>query len=100
VSTGGVGLYTPDPKGEPQVFYLGEVAPPSSFYMPEEQVRGTGAVGSCLVAGVLEQEVWQHCPVPQCTTVTGCCRASCCAAQQPTIIGKAFLAVLLNNAHM
>ena len=39
VSTGGVRLYTPDARGEPQVYYLGQVYPPSSFYKPARQVR-------------------------------------------------------------
>lgn len=39
VSAGGVGLYTADPKGAPQVFYLGHVAAPSSFFIPEDKVR-------------------------------------------------------------
>ncbi|WIA30033.1 hypothetical protein OEZ86_000128 [Tetradesmus obliquus] len=39
VSAGGVGLYTADPQGAPQVFYLGHVAAPSSFFIPEDKVR-------------------------------------------------------------
>lgn len=34
VSTGGVALFTPDSQGAPQVFFLGQVANPTTFRKP------------------------------------------------------------------
>lgn len=58
VSTGGVGLYTPDPRGEPQVFYLGQVLPPSSFYKPAVRVGPVQSLCDWLVLRLVVCGYW------------------------------------------
>lgn len=89
VSTGGVGLYTPDPEGAPQVFYLGHVAPPSSFYKPARKVgvsywmccaTSHAAHGQLLqpIADVGQQQLCLH--VWHDAQTSPRCHATCCAA--------------------